>query len=309
MAEIIVRRVVDLNDESDFKSIASIHGGVFFKNDLINGAGADVEQLAILEGDRICGGFMVQYMKLKGISTISNPKFHPHCSLFVLPGGNAENLKPYLDAISLWLSSQRAKIIAISFPPNILDVQPFIWRGFKSSIKYTYRFSLADADILATISGKRRNLINSAMKEGVEVSRCGQEELVEGLKFSGQLKGFNVDDRAIEKISASGAAYKATANGNVIASALFADDSNTRYYLFGGADRNAHSGALSAIIYQAMCDAQKSDLSVFDFEGSMIPGVEMFFRSFGGSLTPYISIARSPWWLTPFLRWKGRTEF
>ncbi|MBI1265872.1 MAG: hypothetical protein GC193_00430 [Cryomorphaceae bacterium] len=310
MAEIGVKRVADLPDRQSFELLSAKYGGVFFTPSLIAGAGADVEQLALFEGDAICGGFLVQRIKLKGIPTIANPAYHPHCSLFFVPSSNdSESLKRYLDAICNWLKIQPAKIFTISFPPEITDVQPFIWGGFKSAVKYTYRFHFSDDEVLSRISSKRRNLIRSAEKDGVVVEKCGLKELLTGLHFSGQSKGFAVNDEAIAKILTTGVAYKATANGETIASALFVDDEKSRYYLFGGADRNANGGALSAIIYRSMCEAEMKGLKIFDFEGSMIPGVELFFRSFGGNLTPYFTISKAPYWLSPLLRWKGKPEF
>ena len=37
-------------------------------------------------------------------------------------------------------------------------------------------------------------------------------------------------------------------------------------------------------------------LAEFDFEGSMVPQIEQFFRKFGGILTPYYSVV----WEKPF---------
>lgn len=310
MAQIEVVRVGDLPDQNAFELLSAAQGGAFYLPGLIGGAGADVERLAIVEDGEVCGGFLVQRIKLKGIPTISNPAFHPHCSLFIAKRANdSESIKKYLQAICVWLKKQPVRIITVSFPPNILDVQPFIWDGFKSSVKYTYRFTFDGSEVLSRISSNRQHLIRGAEKKGVVIEESGLEDLLLGLRFSGQLKGFNVNDVAISQMLNSGVAYKALESGRVVASALFVDDDVTRYYLFGGADRKANSGALSAVIYRSLCDAEKKGLKVFDFEGSMIPGVELFFRSFGGNLTPYFTIAQAPWWLTPLLRWKGKSEF
>ena len=34
---------------------------------------------------------------------------------------------------------------------------------------------------------------------------------------------------------------------------------------------------------------------VFDFEGSMIPQIEKYFRGFGGELTPYFVLQKNNW--------------
>jgi lipid II:glycine glycyltransferase (peptidoglycan interpeptide bridge formation enzyme) len=73
------------------------------------------------------------------------------------------------------------------------------------------------------------------------------------------------------------------------------------YYLFGGMDEAyGDSGAKSLLFWKAINMASEKNLT-FNFEGSMIPGVERFFRSFGGELTPvyYIYKRKFPFNLIP----------
>ena len=44
------------------------------------------------------------------------------------------------------------------------------------------------------------------------------------------------------------------------------------------------------LLGQAIQDAQAKELEIFDFEGSMLPGVEAFFRGFNGELKPYFTV-------------------
>jgi hypothetical protein len=52
--------------------------------------------------------------------------------------------------------------------------------------------------------------------------------------------------------------------------------------------------------------AERSD--VFNFEGSMLPGVERFFREFGAIQTPYFTITRGKISLSDRLRIKLRNR-
>jgi hypothetical protein len=65
-------------------------------------------------------------------------------------------------------------------------------------------------------------------------------------------------------------------------------------------ERYNDSGAMSLLFWNAIKLASEKGLA-FNFEGSMIPGVERFFRSFGGGLTPvfYISKRKFPFNLIP----------
>ena len=50
------------------------------------------------------------------------------------------------------------------------------------------------------------------------------------------------------------------------------------------------SGASSMLVYEMIKFLSGEGVKVFDFEGSMIPGVEESFRHFGAKQTPYFLI-------------------
>jgi hypothetical protein len=58
-----------------------------------------------------------------------------------------------------------------------------------------------------------------------------------------------------------------------------------------------------------MLHARSKGIEVFDFEGSMIPSVEKFFRSFGGELRPYYSVNKSNFWKEVLLKKGRRAKF
>jgi len=59
----------------------------------------------------------------------------------------------------------------------------------------------------------------------------------------------------------------------------------------GGNPSLRNSGAHSLILWEAI--RYVADYAeTFDFEGSMLPGVERFFREFGAIQTPYFTISK-----------------
>jgi hypothetical protein len=46
-------------------------------------------------------------------------------------------------------------------------------------------------------------------------------------------------------------------------------------------------------MYNSIEYAKQIKMPVFDFEGSMLPEVEKYFRDFGGVLTPYYTINKA----------------
>ena len=70
--------------------------------------------------------------------------------------------------------------------------------------------------------------------------------------------------------------------GNVHASYYFVYDKNVCYYLISGSNPEFRSsGAQTLILWEGIQFAAKVS-KAFDFEGSMIEGIETFFRAFGG---------------------------
>jgi GNAT acetyltransferase-like protein len=76
--------------------------------------------------------------------------------------------------------------------------------------------------------------------------------------------------------------------GEPLGAVWIAWDDKRAYYLLGGYDSSAKSNnALALAMWRAIEFAATGlKLPEFDFEGSMIPSVERFFRKFGGTLTP-----------------------
>ena len=67
---------------------------------------------------------------------------------------------------------------------------------------------------------------------------------------------------------------------------------SSAWYLAGGGDPALReSGAHSLVLWEAI-QAVRSHTNQFDFEGSMLPGVERFFREFGALQTPYYAITK-----------------
>ncbi len=75
-------------------------------------------------------------------------------------------------------------------------------------------------------------------------------------------------------------------------------DEQAAYYLLPFSDLQLRSsGAPSLLIWHAIQFSQAKGLKIFDFEGSQIPGVESFFRSFGGEARPYYQFTKTTKWL------------
>lgn len=66
------------------------------------------------------------------------------------------------------------------------------------------------------------------------------------------------------------------------------------------------SGATSLLLWHAIQHAHALGLAEFDFEGSHIPGVEAFFRAFGGEPRPYYQFTKASKLVRLAMAWQGR---
>lgn len=306
----------------DAFAFAEEHGGVFHQPAIREVGGSQVELFIIHdESGQALGGFNLQRIRLKGIASWGQITFHPHCALFTLPlEGKMPALvskkKKVLEAISFFLHSLREKVIYFPLPPEWQDVQVLDWGGFKCSIRYTYRLDLHEEDPLKDLSSKVKGHVRSARESGAELSHeVSEEEFLTCMASTAKHQGFDLRGESLRRLfqaaqAPNGQVYGVRLQGELVAAGLFVEDREVRYYLMGGLSReHALRGSLALLLVQAISDSKERGLKIFDFEGSMIPGVEQFFRSFGGKPTPYYLATTAPSVLKPLFRLRGRREF
>jgi hypothetical protein len=80
--------------------------------------------------------------------------------------------------------------------------------------------------------------------------------------------------------------------GEMISGIYVCWDSGTAYLLGLGMQKEAEdTNSVKMLIWESIKSASEK-VDIFDFEGSMIPGVERLYRSFGGERTPYFEIKK-----------------
>ena len=80
--------------------------------------------------------------------------------------------------------------------------------------------------------------------------------------------------------------------GKAAAGIFAAWDSTTAYYLIGGKDDDfGNSGGMSLLFWK-LFNELGGKVKSFDFEGSMIKGVENYFRSFGAEQKGFFEITK-----------------
>lgn len=186
---------------------------------------------------------------------------------------------------------------------NFTYVLPFIWNGYKVEPKFSYIIDdLTNIqNIFNNFDSKLRNLIKNAEKNLKVVYDIDINILVDLLKetFHKQNRNLPFDENLVKKVVKEAKKYNAgisvgvvADNDKVIAGGFFLYDNNVCYYLLGGKSYSANiPGSQELVIWEGIKFASQISKS-FDFEGSMIPGIESFFRAFGGRPQIYFRVRK-----------------
>lgn len=172
-------------------------------------------------------------------------------------------------------------------------ILPYRWLGFTFSPTFSYRLqNLSNLDIVYNNFNKtvKKNIKSGQNKTTITTSG-NFDDLYEllAITFSVQNRKFPHSQKQVEAIIEqsikrnSGKILIAKDEaGNSHSGAFILYDERTCYYLLGGTDvRFRSSGAQSLVLWEAIQHAATVS-KMFDFEGSMVEGIENFFRQFGG---------------------------
>jgi Acetyltransferase (GNAT) domain len=205
-----------------------------------------------------------------------------------------------------------ADLFRQSLHPDVLSWLPFYRRGFQIEPRTSYVIDhLTDiVEVWNGISGGTRRVIRNAAKT-LEVEQDSTTDRLERMirsTFDRQHLDVPYDSSVLDRIvSACLARDRGTvlsavdSSGNVHASLFCAWDDQRAWYICGGGDpRLRSSGAGSLLMWELIKESAKH-VDRFDFEGSMLPSVERYFRNFGGQQETYFLVTRtskrfSPLW-------------
>lgn len=273
--------------------------------------------------DVVCGDSLwdVLWIEDKGQVQITLPLYIPHKGVISMP--------PFTQTMGPWFApvaddtkyttflSHRQELCQSciekiksyphflqNFHHTVTDWLPFYWNGYKQTTRYTYLLDLqrSQEKIWEGMSRHtRRNITKAKEKYQIRVEKGIPTDAFLSVfrkTFARQGLAPQHEKVLLRLIDACRQREKGDlwggydGEGNLHAAIFVAWQESSAYYLAGGGDpafRN--SGAHSLLMWEAIqFTAAKSE--IFDFEGSMLPGVERFFREFGATQTPYFTISK-----------------
>lgn len=299
---------------------------VFNSPQWLKNYGLDLKLFGLFNNDNKLFGAFYWYTETRmAIKRLRVPPYSPHCGLFFNnPAQNRSSInsfnKEVKEKLVEFFDSTKKNLLTIAFPTSIIDLQSFTWKGYKVIPNYTYQINLNQSaeEIFKEFDSKNRNLINKVEKENYDIAPLTDRKLLfEFLQKSLVAAKANVYDSILKAIvfdfindQNSFTFSLKDASGNISSAVLCLYDTKSCYYLLAGNNReHMMNGANNLLVYKSILKAKELGCTIFDFEGSMIPGVEKFFRSFGGTLVPYYTVNKGIFLVETVLKLKLPSTF
>ena len=263
-------------------------------------------EVLVHEGDELHARLPFVSKQRLGVRALTQPKLTPMLGPWLEPSSAnyAKRLsREHALMEQLIEGLPRSDLFLQGCHPSVTNWLPFYWADFDVTVLYTYCLDdLSDLD--AVWSGFRQNIrreIRKAEKTLTVRSDLGVAEFLElnEKTFRRQNMALPHTPELVERLdracSDRGARriFFAVDEADRLHAALYVVwDEHSAYYLMSGADPELRtSGAGSLLAWEAI----KFSAGVtrrFDFEGSMVPALERFFRSFGARQVGYLQLRR-----------------
>jgi hypothetical protein len=239
-----------------------------------------------------------------GLTRLVMPKLTKFLGPWLSPasGKYANELARQKDAMfGLIGQLPRFDFFAQNFHYSITNWLPFYWKGFSQTTRYSYVLDdLQDENRLwSELQGNIRREIRKAGRQVEVRDDLGIDTFFELNRktFARQGMPLPYSRELILRIDAvlrqrnQRRIFSAVDSGSRIHAALYLIwDSNSAFYLMGGADPDfRNSGSSSLLMWEAI-RFSSTVTRRFDFEGSMLEPIERFFRGFGARQQQYFSI-------------------
>lgn len=266
------------------------------------------EVLALRKGDRIVAGMPLARYRKWGLEAVHMPQLTQTLGPLLAPPTSDR----YEKALSAEMDALAALVEAI--PPvahfnafchySLTNWLPFHWAGYEQTTRYTYVIDdLSNLDaVFAGFSHSKRKNVKKAEK-AVEVREdmpprefYGHHERSmrqQGDTISHSFELFERIHRATAERDAGKTWYAVDAEGNVHSAIFVIWDAASAYYLISSIDPDYRNSGSPTLLVQRAIEHVAPLTKAFDFEGSMIPGVESSFRKFGAVQKRYFHLHRN----------------
>jgi ubiquinone/menaquinone biosynthesis C-methylase UbiE len=262
----------------------------------------------VLEGD---GGPPARWpyviRRRLGVTSLTHPRLTPTLGPCIVPppgdytkalAHEHHTLRELVDSLP------RFDLFRQAFHPSMTNWMPLYWSDFQATVRYTYRLEdLADLDrVWSGFRPSLRREVRRAERKVTVRTDLGLDAFldVNERSFRRQNLPLPYSRELVERLDAACAArdarrmfFAVDGQDRIHAAVYVVWDDDSAYYLMGGGDPELRSsGGGNLLVWEAVrfCSGVTR---CFDFEGSMIPSLEWFFRSFGARQVPYLLVTKA----------------
>lgn len=228
---------------------------------------------------------------------INYPKGQKYCKRLDMDERVINEMSSYIDELSVDKYEQQ-------FTPEFSNWLPFKWKGYNETTRFTYIIKNTSnmEEVRSQFSYQIRNKLKNAKKIVHLDETMDIDEFYSLIKESCERGGDEMSysrhllirlyaackERDCCKILAA----KDDEERNHAAVFLVWDKKNV-YYLIGGSAPEFRSSQANAFLIEKGIELASKMGKVFDFEGSMIQGIERAFRAYGAEQVRYYRIYKS----------------
>lgn len=244
---------------------------------------------------------------------IRNPKFTQTLGIWMdeslknFERGNSQLVKQKEVLGKLLEQLPKHKGISITLDSSLSYVLPFRWHGFRIEPTFSYRIEYDDnwEEIKGKFGKHIKRDVTKALNRGIVVETSSKDYkaflTLLDMSFERQGRKNPMNPEMVMRILSEAIALghgelmlAKDEEGNVHSGAFFLYDDKVCYYLFGGQNPQYKSSSAQDLLLYKGIEFGASVSKAFDFEGSMIEGIENFFRKFGGKQVINYHISRQP---------------
>lgn len=271
--------------------------------------------VAIAEkGGAVTGVWPFALQRKMGVTLMRTPVLTPYLGPVVffpedLKSSNRDGFEHEVIA-ALLAQLPAAQVCHLSMPPGLKQAGLFAAQGFEIAARQTFLLDLTlpEGVLLSCFKDSLRRGIRQAAHQYVvsqEPALLPQLHLFHKNTLAGKQQSQHHSEEMLAQLMNAAVAQQQSQlyaahdlKGELQALLWNAWDKERSYYLMGARspDSDSHR-AMSLLLWQAIKDGQARGNKYFDFEGSMDPGVERFFRKFGGKRELYLVLKKERSWL------------
>jgi hypothetical protein len=288
---------------------------LFHKSWWLDATSASWDAVMVKKGNRIAGVWPFRVESKKGITMSRNHALTPYLGPYVFfPPDLKESKKDNYehDVINELIGQLPPfKVWDIACIPGMKQIGLFKEKGFAFNFRQTFLMDLQEAEeaIFSRLHEDFRRSVRKVAAEMTITNEPAALHLLYDFQVSTLVQkrgvGINYSFSEIESLFNTCVEHDACAlwvarKQDVVQAVLWNMwDQKRGYYLVGSKNPEVNDNhGMTALIWQAIKHSKSLGKVSMDFEGSMVPGVERFFRTFGGrrEIYPILQKNRSFAW-------------